>query len=63
MSKKKAKEETGDFVVLMRCVVTKAVCVSGCNKEQAEDDPWKYAGQADELEMTDWRVLSVEPND
>ena len=59
---KKAKK--GNWIVKTRCTVIKEVYVNHCTEEEAREHPFEehYGGET-ELEMIDWEVDSVEPND
>lgn len=51
------------WIVTLKCEVKKSVVVENCTKEQAESKPWEHAVDETEIEMTDWEVLKVEPNE
>ena len=51
------------WIVKMKCIVRKAVTVEGCTEEQARNSPFEFAVDEQETDMSDWEVLSVEPND
>lgn len=51
-----------NWIVRMRCVVIKEVCVDGCSESEAEHNPWNYAHEEIEVDQVDWEVLSVKEN-
>lgn len=49
------------FVARIKCVVIKDVELSGyMDEKEAAKNPWSYAGYEQEIDMTDWEVISVE---
>lgn len=57
------KQKTGSWIVRMKCTVIKDVVCDGCTEEQAESNPYDYSIEENEIEQTDYEVLSVKPND
>ena len=56
--------EERDWIVRMRCTVTKEVVVGDCTEEQAGFDPFAHNPRGEvEISMSDWEVLSVEPHE
>jgi hypothetical protein len=62
VSKRKEAEPTS-WILTVKCTVTKSVVVEGCTEEQAQNDPWQYATNEHEVEMSDWEVTRTEPNE
>jgi hypothetical protein len=56
---KRAKKS--DWIVTIECTITKEVYVKNCTEEEAKE-PWQYAIDEREVEMTDWKFLSIEEN-
>ena len=59
---KAQKEKKSSWIVRLRCVVTKEVVCDDCTEDQANRNPWEFAGDEREIEQVDWDVLSVEEN-
>lgn len=55
--------KTGKWIVRCKCEVIKEVYVSNCTEEEAHTDPFKYSTDEAEVDLLDWEVKSVEPND
>jgi hypothetical protein len=55
------KPKKSDWIVTMKCVITKEVYVENCTEEEAKE-PWAYSIDEREIEMTDWKFLSIEEN-
>lgn len=51
-----------EYIVRMRCIVVKDVCVSNCTKEEARSNPWDFANDETEVEQLDWDVIDVTEN-
>jgi len=51
-----------EWIVTLRCVVEKEVCLDACTEEQAYNNPWEYSNNERETYMSDWEVLKVEEN-
>lgn len=51
--------DTKQFIVEMRCVVTKSVVCECETEEQARSDPWEWAVDERETEQVDWTILKV----
>ena len=61
MARKKGKRSS--WIVRLRCVVIRDVVCEDCTKEEALDDPLASVNDdADEIELVDWEVLSVDEN-
>jgi hypothetical protein len=54
-----AKPAKSNWVVRLRCVVTKVVYAENCTEEQAAEDPWAYSVNEDEISQEDWKVLRI----
>lgn len=51
------------WVVRLKCEVVKEICCE-CTEEEAWSAPWAHViGSEVELEMPDWDVISVKPNE
>jgi hypothetical protein len=49
--------------VRLKCEVVKEICCE-CTEEEAWSAPWAHViGSEVELEMPDWDVISVKPNE
>ncbi len=59
---KKNKPEKKKWLVRMRCVVTKEVCVGPCTEEEARDNPWEHSTDETEIDQQDWLVTGVKEN-
>lgn len=60
---KKKKEKTGSWLVTMKVTVTRECVFDDCTEEEAEKPDWSKCTDERDLEMTDWEVLHVEPNE
>ena len=58
-----SKPKPESWTAIIECTVKKSVVLEGCTELQAEWDPWKYATKETEIDMSDWTVLKVEPNE
>lgn len=58
-----AKKKKGNWIVRMKCEVTKDVLVSNCTEDEARKTPWEFATEEIEVEQCDWKVTDVTPND
>lgn len=59
------KPELKSYLVRMKCTVVKEVVVEGegLTEERAREDPFgDFHVDTSEVEMTDWKVLSVKEN-
>lgn len=57
-------EPKGNWIVRLRCTVDKVIECVDCTEEQAAENPWDHAaGGEDEVQMMDWEVTKVEPNE
>lgn len=45
----------------MRTVVKEIVC-EDCSKDEAQDRPWHFSVDEQEIETIDWNVTDVSPN-
>jgi hypothetical protein len=52
-----------NWIVRMECTVIKDVCVDDCTEEQARNEPFEHASGEQEVDMRDWEVKSVTPNE
>jgi hypothetical protein len=57
------KPKKGDWIVRAHCEVVKDIYCSNCTAEQARLDPFRYSTAEMEVDLRDWEVKSVEPND
>ena len=64
MAKTKAAKK-GSWIVEVRVEVTQEVICEGCTEDEARDDPWQYESSTGprDLELHNWEVLKVEPNE
>jgi hypothetical protein len=53
----------GNWIVTLKCVVKKTVCVNDRTEEEATKMPWSNSTDEQEVDMEDWEVLKVEPNE
>ena len=53
----------GSWIVTVECVVLKAIVCEDCTEEQARNETWQFAVDETELDMPDWTVQDVEPNE
>lgn len=59
----KAKNDgRSSWIVRIRCVVTKEVVCRDCTEDEANRNPWEFAGDEQEIDQIDWEVQSVEEN-
>ena len=47
------------YVVQVRCVVTKFVTCEKCTEDQARNNPWEHSVGETEADTIDWEVKSV----
>lgn len=47
------------WLVRMRCVVTKEVTCEDCTEEEARTSPWDHATDELEIDQVDWEVTGV----
>jgi len=52
-----------NWIVRMECVVIKDVYADNCTEEQARNEPFEHATDEIEVDMRDWEVKSVSPNE
>ncbi len=52
-----------NWIVRMECVITKDVYVDKCTFEEAHSNPWEHAVDEREIDMNNWEVKSVVPNE
>lgn len=57
------KGEKGEWIVRMKCEVTKEVVCENCTEQEAREEPWEHAISEEELTQIDWKVTQVERND
>lgn len=60
--RRKIAAEKKKWVVTMRCVVTKDVCVGPCTEEEATTNPWDHAEDEQEVSQEDWEVKTIREN-
>jgi hypothetical protein len=48
------------FVVYMKCRVTKAITCENCTEQQARESPFEFATDEQETDQLDWEVTRVE---
>ena len=60
---KKRKGKNGSWIVTMSVTVTRECIFDNCTEEEAERPDWLKCVSERDLEMTDWEVLNVEPNE
>jgi hypothetical protein len=53
------KPHKGNWVVRMRCTVTKLVTCEDCTEEEARNNPFDHAVDEMEIDQVDWDVQSV----
>jgi hypothetical protein len=58
----KRKKPIRDWVVMVRCEVTRIVTCRGCTEEQARESPFAYAVDERDLDLIDWEVQKIEPD-
>ena len=51
-----------DWIVRVRCTVTKDVYCENCTLAEARDEPFEHAVGETEVDREDWTVLTVEDN-
>jgi len=51
-----------NWIVTMKCTVLKVVVLQDCTEGQAQDNPWDYAIDENEVEQIDWEIIDIEPN-
>ncbi len=54
--------EPKEWIVRIRCTVTKDVFTQKCTREEAEQNPWDFAVNEEETDVEDWETLSVKEN-
>ncbi len=57
------KTQKRSWVVEVKCIITKELCLDNCTKEQAFESPYDYCVQEREIDQVDYEVISVEPNE
>jgi hypothetical protein len=57
------KPKKREWIVQMRCEVTKEVIVGPCTQAEAEEDPFSFEIEERETGQDDYVVLSVEANE
>ena len=57
------KAKKGKWIVRCKCQIVKDVYVENCTKEQARNEPFEFSVDEQEVDIRDWEVQSVEPND
>lgn len=57
------KKKKKNWIVRMRCEVTKDVFVDDCTEEQARCNPWGHSSNEVEIDQHNWEVKSVKPNE
>lgn len=55
----KTKSKKGNWIVTMRCVITKEVYITDCTEDEARANPWEHAQDEHEVDQIDWDILSV----
>lgn len=59
-----AKEKKRDWVVRVKATSTREVYCENCTEDEARNNTWDHAvGDEVEIECTDYKVTSVEPNE
>lgn len=58
-----SKNKKQSWIVRLKCVVIKEVVTTDCTEEQAYEEPFSHAISEQEIEMRDWEVEKVEPNE
>ncbi len=48
------------YIVKLRCVVTKQVTYDGCTEDEAEKDPFEFAVDEVEVDQHDWQVIDIQ---
>lgn len=51
------------WLVQVECTVTKEIVTDVCSQEEAQANPFDHAEDERELEMCDWDVRDVIPNE
>jgi hypothetical protein len=51
------------YIVRVRCKVMKVVVCENCTEEQAENEPFSFSVDEQEVEQYDWEVASVTAED
>lgn len=52
-----------NWIVRMKCEVLKDIYVDNCTEEEARNNTFKYSTGEQEVELFNWEVTSVEPNE
>jgi len=52
----------GNWVVTMICEIKREVYCENCTENEARSEPFKYAVDERDIELTDWRVDCIERN-
>jgi hypothetical protein len=61
---KKKKENTGSWLVEVKVTVVRECLFEDCTEEEAKSCDWsKCVDEGQDMQMTDWEVLSVKPNE
>ena len=51
-----------NWLLKIKCEVTKEIYVENCTQEEAIEDPWSHSVDERDLEMPNWEVESIEEN-
>jgi hypothetical protein len=51
------------WIVTINCEVKKSIVCDNCTEEDAFNDPFFYSVEETEIDMINWEVIKVEPND
>lgn len=52
-----------NWILRLKCEVTKEIECEDCTEEQARADPWEHAvGDEIEIEQIDWEVIDIRPS-
>ena len=57
------KDERGNWIVRIRCVVLKDVYCDDCTRQEALSRPYDHASDEFETDQEDWEVVSVRSNE
>lgn len=59
----KSSVKCRNWIVRVKCEVTKEVICFDCTQEQAKKNPFQYAEEERETGQQNWKVTSIEPNE
>jgi len=55
-------DKKSDWIVTVKCKITKEIYVENCTEEEAKNNPWDYSIDEREVEQVSWEFVSTEEN-